>query len=94
MKMWKVKILNWLLKDKLIRKAALHEIIGDVEVKQVNINNCHNLNISNCYLIRSNISENEGISFEKNIMDYCSIVGNSNFGNAKEIKITNLGVEQ
>ena len=73
----KNRILKWLLKDEKIRRVALREIIGDAEVKHLDVKDCKDLTISDCYIFQSKFNDCEGITIEGNVMDYCSITGNT-----------------
>lgn len=64
-----------MLKDESLRKAALQEIIGDAEIKQINLNNCDELVFRDCVVYQSNITGVRHLNFQNNTAYYCTIKG-------------------
>lgn len=69
----KRKIFNWLMKDIEIRKLAFREVIGDTEVKQVNVSDVENLELHDCIIYKSDISKCKNANIHNNTFDLCVI---------------------
>lgn len=64
------KILELILKNESASDYLRYKLIGNMEVKTVNINNVKEVTINDCILVNSKITNNGSLSIKNNVFKY------------------------
>lgn len=79
----KIRLLYKLLEETELRYLAMFEVIGDRDIKMVEVSNCENVDLSNSIIYKSTITGNSHVAMEKVVVKSSTIIANNVFNRNK-----------